>query len=306
MASGVSLAILQPRHARHQLLGRQAEHHDLVRRRRVEAAVEPQRAGRHAAPRHVLGEGGEPRQRLLDARHARRHEGAGAVPLHQHAAAHQVLHGLADGDARHVGLLRDVALGGQRVARPDQPVLHRLLDALLEPQVERRARLVGPDGGEDPLGEVDHVGLSTVPKRRTAIRTAPPSASCSGALSMSAVTQRQERRVKLGQPSQRAQPVALAQRQRIERLLDMADGAADELPGERIALVQMLEDQRREGAEVARLGGDRIVDGRPGSAAEPGEHRLGERRRAGGCRHRRGAWLPAGRARAWRRRPGRR
>ena len=120
MASGVPLAMRRRLTRATSSLGRQAEHHHLVGRRRDRGRGRAMSSRtRHAAPRHVLGERGQPRQRLLDALDARRDEGAGAMALHQHAAPDQILHRLAHGDARDVGLDGDVALGGQRVAGPD-------------------------------------------------------------------------------------------------------------------------------------------------------------------------------------------
>ena len=185
MASGVSSAMRSRADARHALAGRQAERHHFFRGGRIEPAVEPLRAHLHAAPRHVLGERGQPRQRLLDAVDARRDEGAGAVPLHQYAAAHQILHGLAHRDARHVGLDRDVAFGGQRIAGSDDAGVDRLLDALLQLQIERRALLRRVAHGlEDVFGRVSHrraracrKGARPWRRRRRAHRCAAASAS---------------------------------------------------------------------------------------------------------------------------------
>ena len=64
--------------------GGELQRHHLLRRRRLRSARdEPDRARRSAPPRHVLGERGEQRERLLDPLHARRHEGARAAAAHQ-------------------------------------------------------------------------------------------------------------------------------------------------------------------------------------------------------------------------------
>ena len=82
--------------------------------------IEPCRPHGHTPPRHVLGERGKPRKRLLDALHPRRDEGARAMTLNQDAAFHEVLYRFADRNTRNVRLGGDVALRGKRVARTDE------------------------------------------------------------------------------------------------------------------------------------------------------------------------------------------
>ena len=96
---------------------------------------------------------------------------------------HQILHGLAHGDARHVGLDRDVALGRQRIARPDDAAADRVLDRSAS-AADRAARRLLADAfraAKMSFGGVSHCRPPpSDANSRTAIGTAPPSASCSG------------------------------------------------------------------------------------------------------------------------------
>ena len=106
------------------------------------------------------------------------------MALDEDAALDQILHGLAHGDARDIGLARNVALGRQRVARTDQTAIDRFLDAFSQLQVKRRAALRGfLQHGEDLVGGAHRPAPDLPAKMRTAICTAPPSASSSGAFS---------------------------------------------------------------------------------------------------------------------------
>ena len=171
---------------RHQFVRRQAEHHHLFGRGRDKAR------GRAIAsaplmPRRAMSSVNEvSRDSDCSTRsHARRDEGAGAMALHQHAALDQILHRLAHGDARNVGLDGDVALRRQRVARPDDAATDRILDVFLQLQIERRAALRRLPRASKISGRRPQPWrrLFRFAKARTAICTAPPSASPSGSRS---------------------------------------------------------------------------------------------------------------------------
>ena len=89
------------------------------------------------------------------------------------AALDQILHRLAHGDARNVGLGGDVALGRQRVARPDQAAIDRVLDAFPELQIERRAALRRLSSARRKSGRRPR---SSRRLRRFARKSEPPSA----------------------------------------------------------------------------------------------------------------------------------
>ena len=255
---------------------RQAERHHLLRARREDAAFEPVRARRHAAPRHVLGEGGQQRQRLLDALDARRDEGAGAVPLHEESAAHQILHRLAHGDARHVANFRDIALGRQRVARLQCAVSDRLLDAFCG-AADRRGRSPKASNCSEAAFRAASAMMShtfiALPNIETAIATAPPSALPCGGRSRVLKGSRQARRVDAASPPSRQKGNSSAEIERAKMFLQGPRRRRRRSSRRHaIAPVGMFEHHRRESAEIAGLGFLRELDQRAGIVAESGKN----------------------------------
>src|SRR5882757_4052349 len=106
------------------------------------------------------------------------------MALDKDAALDEILHRLAHGDARDVGLAGDVAFRRQRVAGADQAAIDRFLDAFSQLKVKRRAALRRfLQHGEDLVAGAHRPASEPGVKMRTAICTAPPSASSSGAFS---------------------------------------------------------------------------------------------------------------------------
>ena len=138
----------------------------------------------------------------------------------RYAAADQILHRLAHGDARHIGLDRDVAFGRQRVAGTDDAGIDGVLDALLELQVERRALLwCVAHVPKDLLGGVSHRCLRFAEhshRHRRPRRRAHPDAG----LSASPVLRRKPRRVERRQPAEQAERRLAVEVERAERGLD--------------------------------------------------------------------------------------
>ena len=146
-----------------------------------------------------------------------------------------------------------------------------------------------------------------LPNRRTAIATAPPSASCSGGLQHRLVARGKPRRIERRQPAEQAERSPCRRgRARRARPRSSATARVEDRLGDRIALGGMVEHHRREAAEVAGLGGGGELDHVLADCC--GTRRASRRSaaRPGGCRHGRAASLPAGRGRCGRRCPGRR
>ena len=104
------------------------------------------------------------------------------MTLDENAALDQILHCLAHGNARDIGHGGDVALRRQCVARADRATIDGILDAAAKLQVKWRTALRSLfQRSKDGVAGVAHRAASTgAANMRTAMRTAPPSASSSG------------------------------------------------------------------------------------------------------------------------------
>lgn len=144
-----------------------------------ETALQPFRTRVESAPGHVLGEGGQARERLLDARNRADDEGAGTVAAHEEPVTHEIVDGFADGDAADIGVIREIPLRRQRISVIELARQDRLLERLPELQIERTGA-PGLQGFERQNGGELLVHADTPewePKRAAASATAPVKAS---------------------------------------------------------------------------------------------------------------------------------
>ena len=106
----------------------------------ADAAVEPDHAGLEAARAHVLGEGTEACERLLD---APRNGSAGSVAADQEALADETVECLADGCARQGQPFGQFALTGERGTRLEHAFGEGGAEPNLELAIEHRGAAIG-------------------------------------------------------------------------------------------------------------------------------------------------------------------
>jgi hypothetical protein len=141
--------------------GRQAQGQRLFRRDRALGLADPFAARRAPARDHVLGEGRQLGEALLD---PGGHEGARALATGQQALADQAVQGLAHGDARDAELLGHVAFGRQGVVGREDLLLDGFAQRALQLLVERRVILAVPS--RPPIRSENIVNFA--PPRKTA------------------------------------------------------------------------------------------------------------------------------------------
>src|SRR5205814_826917 len=117
-------------------------------------ALEPFAARGAPARAHVLGEGRDAREILLD---ARGDEIARALPPDEEPFLDQAVDGLANGDPRNREIGGDLPLGGKGVVRGEEAVFDRFAQRSLQLLVERLVG-AGIEGLED-FGQGRHRNL---------------------------------------------------------------------------------------------------------------------------------------------------
>jgi len=120
--------------------GAEAQGHRFLGGDRALGAGKPFAAGHTSARQHILGEGRDRREVLLD---ARRDEGAGALLARQQPRIDQAVQRLAHGDARDAVGDREIALGRQRFGRRQYLPLDRVPEHTLQLLIQRRGVSLG-------------------------------------------------------------------------------------------------------------------------------------------------------------------
>ena len=165
----------------HPVVQPHAEHHRFVGCGQRDAALEVARRSLESAQPHVLGEAGQARRGLIDARRCAMNEGAGAVAMEQHPLGDQFGDGLAQGGARNLQQFAQRPLAGQQLRLGESPRFdlapQRLDDSAIEfAAARRRCR----DRHERSPGAGSAPPTS---------RTAPSTASCFGLLSRASTSE---------------------------------------------------------------------------------------------------------------------